>query len=171
MDLDVEPHEERVIHRRRAIKSYRAKVDRRRGLSDRFADFLTEEFGTVFFLSINAIWFLAWILINTGHVPGIRIFDPYPFGFLTMVVSLEAIFLAVIVLISQNRAAKIAEIREEVDLQVNSITEGEVTKVINLLMLLLEKNGIKVDDDPDLKEMLTPVKSADLERILEKQLK
>jgi uncharacterized membrane protein len=171
MELEIEPHEERIQHRRRAVKSYRAKADKRRTGSERFADLLTKEFGTVFFLTVNAIWFLAWIAINTGQIPGIAIFDPYPFGFLTMVVSLEAIFLAIIVLISQNRAAKIAEIREEVDLQVNSITEGEVTKVIALLMLLLEKNGINVDDDPDLKVMLKPVKSAELERTLENQLK
>ncbi|HEX7259376.1 MAG TPA: DUF1003 domain-containing protein [Candidatus Saccharimonadia bacterium] len=170
MDLEKPPHEERMQHRRRAIKSYRAKADKKRNLSARFADWLTSEFGTVTFLALNAIWFAVWIAINTGLIQGIKPFDPFPFGLLTMIVSLEAIFLAIIVLISQNRASKIAEIREEVDLQVNSITEGEVTKVIQLLMLLLEKNGINVKDDSELYEMLRPVRSADLERILEKQL-
>ncbi len=174
MDIQEEPrppHEEKMRHRRRIIKSYRVKADKKRNFSARFADGLTSKFGTVLFLALNATWFAIWIAINTGHIAGIEIFDPFPFGLLTMIVSLEAIFLAIIVLISQNRAAKIAEIREEVDMQVNSITEGEVTKVIELLILLLEKNGINVKDDPDLYEMLRPVRSADLERTLENQLK
>ena len=54
-------------------------------------------------------------------MPGIKPFDPYPFGFLTMVVSLEAIILAILVLISQNRASRVDDIREEIDLQVNII--------------------------------------------------
>ncbi len=171
MDIQPQPHEERVFHRRKAIQSYRAKADKKRGLSARFADGLTSKFGTVTFLLLNALWFAIWIPTNTGLIQGIKPFDPFPFGLLTMTVSLEAIFLAIIVLISQNRAAKIAEIREEVDMQVNSITEVEVTKVIQLLMMLLEKNGINVKDDHELYAMLRPVNSSDLERTLEKQLK
>lgn len=86
-----------------------------------------------------------------------------------MIVSLEAIGLAIIVLISQNRAAKIAELREEIDLQVNSISESEVSKVIELMGILLKKNGVKLDD-PEIEDMVRPIRSSDIERILEKQL-
>lgn len=163
-------HEEKIKHHRLVVQSYKAKADAKRTLSDKFADNLTLEFGSVIFLSLNTLWFIVWIVINTGLIPGVEPFDPFPFGLLTMIVSLEAIFLSIIVLISQNRAAKIAELREEIDLQINSIAETEITKTITLLELLLEKNGIKLDD-PDVADMTQPLRSADIERALEKQLK
>jgi len=156
-------------HQRLVVKSYRARADAKRTVADKIADSLTAKFGSVAFLSLNALWFLVWITLNTGMVPGVKPFDPYPFGFLTMIVSLEAIFLAIIVLISQNRAAKVAELREEITLQINSIAETEVSKTIMLLGMLCEKNGIKIDD-PEIAEMVRPIRSADIERILEKQL-
>ena len=170
MHTTEEAHEIQTKHHRLVIQSFRAKADAKRTLSDKFADALTAKFGTVVFLGLNALWFLVWIVINTGLVPGVEPFDPFPFGLLTMIVSLEAIFLAIIVLISQNRAAKIAELREEVDLQINSIAETEISKTIVLLGLLLEKNGIKIDD-PDIADMARPIRSSDIQRMLEKQLK
>lgn len=163
-------HEIQTKHRRLVVQSFKAKADERRSLSDKFADKLTAKFGTVIFLGLNALWFAIWIVVNTGLIPGVEPFDPFPFGLLTMIVSLEAIFLAIIVLISQNRAAKIAELREEVDLQINSIAETEVSKTIMMLGLLLEKNGIKIDD-PEIAEMVRPIRSSDIQRMLEKQLK
>jgi uncharacterized membrane protein len=157
-------------HHRLVVKSYRARADAKRTLTDRVADSLTSKFGSVIFLGLNALWFLIWIVLNIGIIPGLEPFDPFPFGLLTMVVSLEAIFLAIVVLISQNRAAKVAELREEIDLQINSIAETEISKTIMLLGLLLEKNGVKLDD-PEIADMARPIKSADIERILEKQLK
>ncbi len=157
-------------HQRLVVKSYRARADAKRSFSDKFADNLTSKFGSVIFLTLNALWFVTWITLNSGIIPGLEPFDPFPFGLLTMVVSLEAIFLAIIVLISQNRAARVAELREEIDLQINSIAETEISKTIMLLGLLLEKNGIKLDD-PEIADMARPIRSHDIERILEKQLK
>lgn len=162
-------HEEKIKHNRLVVQSYRSRADAKRTLSDKIADNLTSRFGTVAFLIINAVWFSVWIVLNTNIIPGVEPFDPFTFGLLTMTVSLEAIFLAVVVLISQNRAAKIAELREEIDLQVTSISENEVSKVIEMLRLLLEKNGVRLDD-PEIEEMVRPVRSEDIERILEKQL-
>lgn len=163
-------HQKKQKHQRLVVQSFRAKADAKRRPTDKFADYLTTKFGSVVFLGLNAAWFFIWIVINTGLIPGVEPFDPFPFGLLTMIVSLEAIFLAIIVLISQNRAAKIAELREEIDLQVNSIAETEVSKTIMMLGLLLEKNGIKIDD-PEIADMVRPIRSHDIERILEKQLK
>lgn len=156
--------------RRRVIKSLKAQADARRTPSERFADWLTDFFGTVGFLTLNALWFMAWILINMGWIPGIQPFDPFPFGLLTMVVSLEAIFLAIIVLISQNRAAKIADLREEIDLQINTMAEEEVTKLIQLQLKLLEKNGVALEQDADLERMLRPLHSADIQHSVTDQL-
>lgn len=165
------PGQPQVIgRRRRVIKSLKAQADARRSPAERFADWLTDYFGTVGFLALNAIWFVIWITLNMGWIPGFEPFDPFPFGLLTMAVSLEAIFLAIIVLISQNRAAKIADLREEIDLQINTMAEEEVTKMIELQLKLLEKNGVIVEEDPDLERMLRPLHSADLQHSLANQL-
>lgn len=161
--------EEKLKHHRLVIQSLRAKADAKRSLSDKIADRLTRRFGTVLFLSLNAIWFTIWVILNTNLIPGVEPFDPFPFGLLTMIVSLEAIFLAIIVLISQNREAKIAELREEIDLQMTSIAESEVSKVIEMLGLLLKKNGVKLDD-PEIEDMVRPIKTEEVEKILEKEL-
>ena len=118
---------EHVVHRRNTIKSFKAKMNSRRSASDKVADFLTASFGTVFFLITNACFFAVWIIWNTGLLPFLPVVDPFPFGLLTMVVSLEAIFLAIIVLISQNRASKVAELSEEMELYVNLYSENEIT--------------------------------------------
>lgn len=164
------PHLENVSARRKLIKTFKAKANAKRTPAEKFADWLTARFGSVLFLSLNALWFAVWIGINTGLVPGVEPFDPFPFGLLTMVVSLEAIFLAIIVLISQNREARVAELREEIELQIDTITETEMTKLINLVVKLMEKQGINVDDDPQLKQMLRPIDNEALERNLEEEL-
>lgn len=163
-------HQDNLKSRRKAIKSFKAKANANRSNSEKFADLLTAKFGSVAFLSLNALWFIVWITINTGMIPAIEPFDPFPFGLLTMVVSLEAIFLAIIVLISQNREARINELREEIDLQINTITESEITKLIHCLTLLLEKQGISLKDDPELQQMLKPINNEALQRQLEKEL-
>lgn len=163
------PHQEKLARRRHAIRSFKARADAKRKPVDKFADFLTVKFGSLVFLGLNVVWFASWILWNTGMIPGLEPFDPFPFGLLTMVVSLEAIILAIIVLISQNREARVNEFREEVDLQINMIAEEEVTKLISLVTKLLESQGVKIDDDPQLKRLLS--RSNDqIEKELEKEL-
>src|SRR5205807_5490440 len=81
--------------------------------------------GSMSFLMLNAIWFIAWIAINTLHL-GLPAFDPYPFGLLTMIVSLEAIFLSCFVLISQNRQAEKDHVRSDIEYEVNIKAELEI---------------------------------------------
>jgi uncharacterized membrane protein len=152
------------------IKSLKAEADAKRSLSERFADWTTEVFGSMTFLAVNVIWFVVWIALNSGVIPGVTPFDAFPFGMLTTIVSLEAIILAIFVLISQNRAAKIADLREEVDLQIDTLTEQELTKLMHMVSLLLEKQGISLDDDKDLQEMLQPTNLSKIEKELEEQV-
>lgn len=163
--------EENVDMRRKAIKSFKAKEDAKRTALEKFADWLTAKFGSIAFLILNAAWFFTWIIVNVGWIPGVKPFDPFPFGLLTMVVSLEAIFLAIIVLVSQNREARVGELREEIELQIGTVSESELTKLIKMVTILLEKQGVKTDDDPELQRMLKPFKHAALERELEDELK
>lgn len=151
-------------------QSFKAKADAKRSATEKFADWMTRHFGSIVFLTLNALWFGVWVLVNTGVLPIIKPFDPFPFGLLTMIVSLEAIFLAIIVLISQNREAKIADVREELDLQINMMSEEEISKIIELLVKLLEKQGVSVADDPQIQKMIKPSSGADIERKLEKEL-
>lgn len=81
--------------------------------------------GSMPFLMINGGWFVIWIIINTVPL-GIPAFDPYPFGLLTMIVSLEAIFLSCFVLISQNRQAEKDRVRSDIEYEVNIKAELEV---------------------------------------------
>jgi uncharacterized membrane protein len=163
------PRAEPVARRRRyessiasVRRSLKARSDAKRTRAARLADWLTTFFGSMPFLAGNCIWFAAWIAVNTGLVPGVPAFDPFPFGLLTMIVSLEAIILAIVVLISQNRAARTADLREEVALQVEEISEQEVTKLLALMVALLEKNGIDLAHDRELWDMLEPT---DMEQI------
>jgi uncharacterized membrane protein len=151
-------------------RSVKARADEKRSWSERMADRLTTAFGSMVFLVLNVVWFVVWIVINVGLIPGIEPFDPFPFGFLTMVVSLEAIALAIIVLMSQNRAAKIAELREEVDLQVNILTEKELTKLLRIVTLLAEKEGINLAQDKELRAMLRPSDTEKIEEAVKQEV-
>lgn len=159
-----------IDHRRRVIRSLRAKEDEKRSFSERIADRVSEIFGSMTFLVMNVVFFAGWIALNVNIIPGVEPFDPFPFGFLTMAVSLEAIILAILVLISQNRAAKIGELREEIDLQIDILTEEELTKLLHMVALLLEKQGIDNGHDEELKEMLEPTDIDALETELEEQI-
>ncbi|OGL66562.1 hypothetical protein A2856_02645 [Candidatus Uhrbacteria bacterium RIFCSPHIGHO2_01_FULL_63_20] len=115
---------------------------------------MTELFGTMGFLKVNAALFVGWITLNAGIIPGLPAFDPFPFNLLTMTVSLEAIFLSIVVLISQNRASKVADVREQIDLQVNVQSEREVVKILTMLDRIQHRLRVsRGHDDPELDDM------------------
>ena len=92
----------------------------------RLANFIAAFSGSMTFLSLNAVVFVVWILFNVKIIPGIVPFDPYPFGFLTMAVSLEAIFLSIFVLLAQNLQAAKDRIRGDIEYEVNLKAELEI---------------------------------------------
>jgi uncharacterized membrane protein len=116
------------------------------------------------------VWFSLWILWNTGLLPGVEPFDPFPFGLLTMIVSLEAIFLSIFVLMAQRRESSIAELREEITLQVLMRAEEEVTKTLQLVAGLYQRLGHKLAEDPELAEMMKPIDADAIERSLTSQI-
>jgi uncharacterized membrane protein len=156
--------------RRKILKSIKAKADAKRTGMEKMADWMTLNFGSDTFLSLNVFLFVAWILINTNQIKIIPPFDPFPFNLLTNIVSLEAIILAIFVLISQNRTAKVDDLREETHLQLNLISEREVTKIMKMLAILLEKQGVDLSRDPELQKMLKPVSEEEIEKRLEKEI-
>jgi uncharacterized membrane protein len=104
------------------------------------------------FVFVHVVWFGAWIVVNL-HLTPLPAFDPYPFGLLTMVVSLEAIFLATFVLISQNRQAEMDAQRNDLDLQVDLLAEYELTRVLGLVDAIADHLGLEVGKDPELDEL------------------
>jgi CRP/FNR family transcriptional regulator, cyclic AMP receptor protein len=102
-----------------------ALEDSRTGIQ-KAADWIAEFSGSMPFLMMNAIIFFLWIILNENLVPGIRPFDPFPYGLLTMAVSLEAIFLSIFVLISQNRQAAKDRVRSDIEYDVNLKAELEI---------------------------------------------
>jgi uncharacterized membrane protein len=116
-----------------AIKSWDRALLLKRSQAERFSDWITLQAADGWSMLLHAVWFGLWIAINTGWIPAITPFDPFPFPFLTMVVSLEAIFLALFVLASQNRLAKQSDLRANLDLQIDLLSEREMTAVLQLL--------------------------------------
>jgi uncharacterized membrane protein len=138
--------------------------------TERIADGLIRLASSPPFLVAHITWFTLWILWNTG-VLGLPAIDPFPFGLLTMIVSLEAIFLAILVLIGQSREAAIAELREELTLQINLRMEAEVTKGLQLVAGLYTRLGYRFSEDDELREMLKALDPESMERELLEQIK
>jgi uncharacterized membrane protein len=147
---DDNPALSNIIQRNiRKIIQVRLKSVSEQNLQDRIANRMTSFSGSMSFFYIHVVWFCLWFLLNTGHL-GITPFDPYPYGFLTVVVSLEAIFLATFVLISQNLLAKEAERLTDLGLQTGLLTEHELTRVLQMLRAIQSKIGITNDEVSDL---------------------
>ncbi|MBL8078542.1 MAG: DUF1003 domain-containing protein [Anaerolineales bacterium] len=134
------------------IAKIRRTTDSQRTREERLADLITDFSGRMYFIYFHVAWFAVWILINLGYF-GFKPFDHYPFGLLTMVVSLEAIFLATFVLISQNRLSAEADRRADLDLQMNLLTEHELTRALKMLDEIQDKLGIENDADQELLDL------------------
>lgn len=147
----------------------RSRLEFEKGPFDNFADFLTRSFGTVWFFILNAIFFAVWIAINQGIVPGIEPFDPFPYGLLTMVVSLEAIFLSVIVLISQNRQSRNTDIRQMMDFEIDVRSEEEVTRMLVMLSEMHRHLGIRQKHDNEFKVMTQKIDLAQIQKKVEEE--
>lgn len=114
-----------ALLRTRVSRNVNEEVEGHSTVLQRIADWIAWFSGSMLFLMINGAWFISWIIINTFPV-GIPAFDPYPFGLLTMIVSLEAIFLSCFVLISQNRQAEKDRVRSDIEYEVNIKAELEI---------------------------------------------
>lgn len=148
---------------------FKARLHIRKNWYDRAAHWMTSVFGTVGFLVFNVVFFAIWILVNINFFPSIPAFDPFPFNFLTMFVSLEAIVLSVVVLISQNKESRIADLREELDFEINLRAEKEITRIIKMLRGIHDHLGMRPEHDSELKEMQEYINIKKLEADIENQ--
>ena len=121
-----------------------------RTLSDRLSDSIASFVGSMPFVVIHIVWFGVWVGLNES----LWRFDPYPFALLCMLVSLEGVLLSTFVLIKQNRMSQRADHRSHLDLQINLLSEKEITKVLQLQRLICERLGIEeVREDAEVSEL------------------
>jgi uncharacterized membrane protein len=153
----------------KAFRAIKAQHSANRTSMEILADRMIGVASATPFLVIHAILFVIWIIWNLPGVP-LPQFDPYPYGMLTTIVSLEAIFLSIFVLMTQSRESRIGELREELTLQVNLRVEEEVTKTLHLVAGLYSRLGLKLADDPELKAMLEPLDPKRIEEDLAEQI-
>ncbi len=138
-----------------------------RSVQYKVSDAITNFSGQLGFVYLHLAWFGFWILANSGWL-GMKPFDPFPYGLLTMVVSLEAIFLSTFVLISQNRLSELAEKRADLDLQIGLLTEHEVTRALQMIEDIHRKLDCPRDEDSDLAQLEMETRPEDVLAELER---
>jgi uncharacterized membrane protein len=136
----------------RAICELEKQALRRRSPSEVLGDIVAVRAGQMWFIVLHAVWFAAWIWLNSRYSPWPP-FDSFPYSLLTMIVSLESIFLSLFILMSQNRSSLQADQRNHLDLQINLLAEDENTKLLKMVRALCKDRGLKIGDDPEVVEL------------------
>jgi uncharacterized membrane protein len=164
---DVHPTEFNIA----AIAKLEEDALRSRSGTERASDAITKFIGSVAFLVLHIIFVGGWALINLGFVWGVKPFDPFPFGVLSVVVSSEAVFLTIFVLISQNRMARQAEKRAHLDLQVGMLAEQELTTLLQMQQKICQHLGVSVlEEKKEMKDFAKATDVHELARELDQQL-
>lgn len=161
-----------------AISEMQRKDVATRKPQERISDSITRFSGSTAFVFIHIVWFGLWILLNVGlfRLPYVSEFDPFPFGLLTMIVSLEAIFLSTFVLISQNRMSALSEKRAELDLQVNMLAEQKAAKTLELLEHIAQQldavyERFDYKTDPEIEALKVSPKPHEVLEVMEEAIK
>ena len=141
------------------ITSLESTAHTKRSFAECVSDAITRFCGRMAFIYVHVVWFSGWVAWNLfPHTPPALRFDPFPCQFLTLMVSLEGIFLTTFILISQNRQSQTSERRNQMDLQINLLSEQENSKMLAMLEALLQHHGLS-QPDPELaafKEVTQP---------------
>lgn len=119
-----------------ATRDIREEFERQKTTADRISDYITDFCGNINFVYVHLVWFATWVLYNMFAAEP---FDPYPFGMLTLVVSLEAIILATFILMSQNRQAEISDLRAKLDYETDLKSEKHAAEILALLKKVHQK--------------------------------
>lgn len=149
-----------------AMRQLEALENRKRGLADRVADLVARACGHIGFVLTHFVVMAGWVLWNVLAPEDLRV-DPWPFTFLTMWASVEAIFLSSFVLISQNYQMRVAERRNQLDLQINLLAEQENSKMLLLLEAIGKKVGALEQDDPEVNVLVQATEPAKLAQQIE----
>ena len=135
----------------------------RRTPTERVSDVITKIVGNVGFLLAELVLIAGWSLLNLHIIPGLKAFDPFPFGVLALIVSSQSVFLTVFVLISQSRMARQSQRRSHLDLQVGMLSEQELTTILQMLQKLCHHMGVNVDSSKQ--EVQSFSKTTDVDKL------
>jgi uncharacterized membrane protein len=116
----------------------------RRTTAERISEAIAKFIGSVAFLLLQILLVLTWSAINLNVIPGVKPFDPFPFGILALVISSESVILTIFVLMSQNRMTRQAERRSHLDLQVGMLAEQELTTMLEMQQKICRHIGVDV---------------------------
>ncbi len=137
-----------------AVANLEQKFLQERTLIERMGDAIGTFVGTMAFVVMHVAAFVFWILINVHLIPGIPAFDPFPFMLLSMAVSLEGVLLTTFVLMKQNRMSKRADQRNQLNLQIDMLSEREITKILQMLMQICDHMGLhQAAAEPEVKQL------------------
>ena len=162
----VSPRSSALEENVRAIKGWERAILLARSKAERVSDWIACTAGSGPVLVFHVVWFGAWVIVNADAIRGMSPFDPFPFPFLTMTVSLEAIFLALFVLASQNRLSRQADKRSHLDLQIDLLAEREMTAVLQLLQDIAKHLAVQTTVTPEqLRDLMT---RTDLQRLTDR---
>ena len=140
----------------------------RRTWSERLAAAVARFGGTMAFVYTHFVIYGAWLLINSGALPIVKPWDPFPFVMLAMMASVESIFLSTFILITQNRMQSLADRRSELDLQISLLTEHELTRVIRLLDEVAKHLHVQRLPEQELEEIKRDVNPAKVAQVIDK---
>jgi uncharacterized membrane protein len=156
---------------RQLVERQQSRLNQRHSLL-KLADFVTRSTGSPYVIGFHVAWFGLWILVNDGFFPGVRPFDPFPWGLLNLLISLEVIFLTLMVLTVQNQIQKDADRRSEVDLHVNLLAENETTMILRKLVRIEQFLQIPVDDQERrmVNDLIKQTSAVELEQKIETTL-
>lgn len=146
-----------------AIKRWERAILLARSTAEQISDWIACTAGSGPVLVLHVVWFGFWVTVNAGAIRGVPPFDPFPFPFLTMTVSLEAIFLALFVLASQNRLARQSDKRSHLDLQIDLLAEREMTAVLQLLQDIARHLEVQTSVTPE--QLRDLMKKTDVRRL------
>lgn len=146
-----------------ALISRREQEKEATGREEKIAAAISDFAGSMRFVYLHLVLYGAWIVVNLPWVP-LPKFDP-SFVVLAMVASVEAIFISTFVMITQNRMAKVADQRADLDLQISLLAEHEITRLVTLVTDIAERMDLPSAHDPELRELAQDVAP---ERVLDR---
>jgi uncharacterized membrane protein len=143
----------------------------RRSNSERFADSVGLFAGSIPFVVFHLVLLAGWLLINSVQIPRFQPFDPYPFSLLAMIVAMEAVILSSFILMRQNRMMRRGELRDHLNLQVDLLSEKEITKVLQMVRAICVHMGLQdIIGDKEIRELSQTTSIESLSQTLEDRL-
>jgi uncharacterized membrane protein len=146
-----------LVHRNiKALLEVRRGYEKAKGFEETLADRVTGFIGSMRFVYFHCAWFSLWLVANLRIIPGLKAFDPFPFSILALSTSIEAIFLATFILISQNRADRLSERHSDLDLQVSLVSEHEISRLSHMVEAVAEHLGARLPTEVEVRKKKAP---------------